>query len=114
MAYEQAIISTVAIIRITKAKYTEPPMGDSHPWQASGIVENLAQGSHPSKSITFARGLGSAACDDGHPLPRVNELWAIYFWTTPEGAQQVWQSYPAAVALKADARLRARLPHMRP
>jgi hypothetical protein len=104
--YERGAISAVALVRISKATYISPPRGDAHPWRAEAAVERALSGSFNGKRVIFHRGHGSAACDDGHPAPRAGNRWIIYFWKSIRGDHEVWQSYPAAEALRADPRLK--------
>lgn len=104
--YERGAISAVALVRITKATYVSPPRGDAHPWRASAQVDQVVSGSYVGKRVSFVRGHGSAACDDGRPVPQTGEQWVIYFWKRAGGEYEVWQSYPAAVAMVADPRLK--------
>jgi hypothetical protein len=105
--YKSGAISSVALVRITNAKYTAEPVGDAHPWQASGAVERTLRGAIPARIVRFERGWGSAACDDGRPPPKIGERWVVYFWRRGPGDERVWQSYPAKVAFEADPRLRS-------
>jgi hypothetical protein len=104
--YERGAISAVALVRITKATYLSQPRGDAHPWRAWARVDQVVSGSYAGKRFTFARGHGSAACDDGRPVPQAGEPWVVYFWKRATGEYDVWQSYPLAVAVAADPRLK--------
>jgi hypothetical protein len=104
--YQRGAISAVAVVRITKATYVGLPHGDAHPWRAEAVVERALSGSFKGNRVAFNRGHGSAACDDGHPAPRAGNRWIIYFWKPIGRGHEVWQSYPAAEALRADPRLK--------
>lgn len=113
-AYENGILSSVAVVTIVEAKYTHQPISDAHPWSATANVDLLLLGSFESKTVTFERGWGSAACDDGHPLAQAGEKWIVYFWKHPERGQLVWASYPLEVASAADPMVERSLKlHMR-
>ncbi len=101
-AYEKGIFSSVAVVTITGAKYTQQPIFDAHPWSATANVDLLLLGSFEPNTVTFERGWGSAACDDGQPLAKAGEKWIVYFWKYPERGQLVWASYPLEVASAAD------------
>jgi hypothetical protein len=106
LGHDRGAISAVALVRITRATYVSPPRGDAHPWRAWALVDQVVSGSYAGKRVSFARGYGSAACDDGHPVPKAGEPWVIYFWKRATGEYEVWQAYPAAVAMVADPRLK--------
>lgn len=101
-AYERGIFSSVAVVTIAEAKYTQPPFSDAHPWSATANVDFLLLGSFEPQTVTFERGWGSAACDDGQPLAKAGEKWIVYFWKDRERGQLVWASYPLEVASAAD------------
>lgn len=101
-AYEKGIFSSVAVVTIADAKYTQQPISDAHPWSATANVDLLLFGSFEPNTVTFERGWGSTACDDGHPLAQTGEKWVVYFWKHPERGQLVWASYPLEVASAAD------------
>lgn len=101
-AYEKGIFSSVAVVTIAEAKYTQQPISDAHPWSATARVDLLLLGSFEPKTVTFERGWGSAACDDGQPLAKAGEKWIVYFWKHPERGQLVWASYPLEIASAAD------------
>lgn len=107
MGYESRAISAAVLVRVTGARYTRDPVADAHPWRASASTLRVLRGAYPAKTVQFDRGWGSAACDDGHPRAKVGEHWVVYFWQPAKGGQQVWQSYPAEVAFKADPRIRS-------
>ena len=111
--YAVQAISAVALVRITAAQYTQPAFGDARPWRAFAKVKRTLHGSYAPRTLSFDRGWGSAACDDGRSLPKTGELWVIYFWTRGTGDQPVWQSYPLEVARRADPMI-ARRPDQRP
>lgn len=113
-AYEKGILSSVAVVTIIDAKYTQRPISDAHPWSATASVDLLLLGSFEPRTVTFERGWGSAACDDGHPLAQAGEKWVVYFWMNPERGQLVWASYPLEVASAADPMVERSLKlHMR-
>ena len=103
--YNRGTISAVVLVQIAEADYSAPPSFDAHPWIATGSVAGIYRGEYTRPTVRFERGHGSAACDDGHPPPKAGERWIVYFWKRGEGDQQVWQSYPAETALKADPNL---------
>lgn len=107
--YAKGAISAVALVEVSRANYTSPPNGDAHPWQASATVKRVLRGPYAPQRVRFTRGWGSAACDDGHPAPKVGEQWVIYFWKRAKNDQPVWQSYPANVAYAADPLLRRKV-----
>jgi hypothetical protein len=102
--YAKGVISAAALVRISRAHYSGEKYADAYPWQASATVRRVLHGVYPARVVRFARGYGSAACEDGSPAPRVGEQWIIYFWNPGNGDQRVWQSYPAKVAFEADPR----------
>lgn len=103
--YDRKIISAVALVRITNAKYLAEPIADSHPWRVSGRIERVYRGGFATETVQFERGFGSSWCDDGEAMPNPGDLWVVYYWKMPEGKQAVWQSYPMKVAIGADPRL---------
>jgi hypothetical protein len=107
--YASKAISAVALVRITKAGYIGPAAGDAHPWRASATVLRVLRGSYAGHRLSFERGWGSSACDDGRPPPKAGELWVVYFWSRGPGDQPVWKTYPADVARAADPKIRAQL-----
>lgn len=88
-SYAANVISAVALVRIEDARYTQPRVGDAHPWSAESKVVRALRKSVPAARVTFERGWGSAACDDGHPRPKKGELWVIYFWERGPADQAV-------------------------
>ena len=102
LGYERGAISAIALVRIKQAGYTQAPFSDAHPWRASGTVERVLRGSYPHAVVSFERGFGSSACDDGRLPPKAGERWVIYFWKRGAGDQPVWLSYPATLAYAAD------------
>lgn len=100
--YAREIFSSVALVTIADAKYTGEAISDTHPWSATANVDHLLLGSFEPKTVTFERGQGSSACDDGHPLAQIGEKWIVYFWKHPQRGQLVWASYPLQVASAAD------------
>lgn len=100
--YAKGIFSSVALVTIADAKYTREAFSDTHPWSATANVDHLLLGSFEPKTVTFERGWGSAACDDGHPLAKVGEHWIVYLWKHPQRGQIVWATYPLQVASAAD------------
>jgi hypothetical protein len=103
--YRISAISAVALITIKTAEYTAEPSADAHPWSASAKIDRVVFGSYDGKSVSFGRGWGSAACDEGYPLPKPGDRWVVYFWKRPEGDQIVWATYPLAIASNADPSL---------
>ncbi len=47
----------------------------------------------------------SAACDDGQPIAKVGELWALYLQRRPDGSFFASESYPLDWARRVDLRL---------
>lgn len=107
-AYKIGSITSVAIVRIVKAQFIAKPSGDAHPWQAYGVVEQTLRGSVSSKIVRFKRGLGSGACDDGRPPPKIGERWVVYYSRYSPREEPIWQSYPAKMAFEIDPQLRSR------
>jgi hypothetical protein len=105
-AYKLGLISGVALVRITRSDYIRPRLGKARPWEADGDVERLLGGSYLGRSVSFRRGSGSAACDDGLPPPRRGELWVVYIGKGATTDRPVRHSYPLGIALAADPRLR--------
>jgi hypothetical protein len=69
-------------------------------------VEKVLVGAYASKHLSFERGWGSSACDDGRPAPKAGDLWVTYFWKRGPEDQPIWKTYPAKVAFAADPKLR--------
>jgi hypothetical protein len=107
--YETGAIAAVALVTISSATYIRKSDGDAHPWRASANVSQVLRGNYASKSVTFERGWGSAACDDGEPAPKLGAKWAVYFWKKLDGTLAVWKTYPADVANSADPKLKERI-----
>ena len=103
--YVSGAISAVVLVRVASSAHTAEPSGDAKPWRAVATVERVVRGSYLPAQVVFERGWGSSACDDGHLIARVGELWVVYFWKQADGKQLVWQSYPAATAFRADTGL---------
>jgi hypothetical protein len=89
-------------VRVTEAGYTQEARGDAHPWQARATIERVLRGPRRSGAILFSRGFGSAACDDGTPVPGRGDRWVLYLSRDHRGGVVVNLSYPLAVALRED------------
>lgn len=100
--YRKGAISAVAFVTIESAEYTSPALSDSHPWSATAKIGRVIKGAYSARTVKFVRGWGSAACDDGQPLPKVGDRWVVYFWKPPERDQEAWATYPIDVASLAD------------
>jgi hypothetical protein len=101
-AHMKGFITAAALVRVLKAEYTSARISDAPPWQADALVEQILLGSHAGKVVSFQRGPGSAACDEGYPLPRPGQQWVVYFGSFPDGREVVRFTYPADVAFAAD------------
>ena len=100
--YRSGAISAVALVTIESATYTSEPFGDSHPWSATAKIDRVLRGAYQTKSVSFVRGWGSAACDDGHSAPKAGDRWVVYFWKPAEREQEAWVTYPLDIAALAD------------
>lgn len=108
----------VALVRITDAQSRPFPMSAAlhkrwpkdyqDPWRAVGTVERLLTGQWSPELVMFDRGMGSAACDDGTPKPRKGDKWVVYL-NGDLGDAAVLETYPLAVAERADPTLRGLL-----
>jgi hypothetical protein len=109
--YNGNAIVAVALVKISDGRYTHPKAedGDNHPWEVTATVQRMLKGEYEPKSVKFERGWGSAACDDGRPLPGVGEQWVVYFEKKLDGTLAVWQTYPVSVANRDDPQLKGQI-----
>ena len=103
--YRIGAISAAALITIKTADYISDSVADTHPWSASAKIDRVVLGSYGARLVSFSRGWGSAACDEGYPPPKLGDRWVVYFWKRPQGDQAVWATYPLAIASNADPSL---------
>lgn len=103
--HERGLISAV-LVTVTHARHIREATGDAHPWEALATVDRALFGSHSASTVRFQRGWGSAACDDGAPIPQPEASWVVYFSKHGNDEPRVWLAYQASVALAADPMLR--------
>ena len=106
----------VALVQITEARHLSNPMVQKMqrlfpkyeaPWRVTASVVKILVSEGSPELIAFDRGWGSAACDDGTPMPRRGDRWVVYYTSAASiGTPQILESYPLKVALRADLRLR--------
>jgi len=106
----------VAFVRIGAARHLSNDMirklhnlyrDYESPWRATASVTKVVIGQGSPELIVFDRNWGSAACDDGTPMPSRGDPWVVYYTSDHLiDAATVLESYPLAAALKADPRLR--------
>lgn len=105
----------VALVRVTDARHLSNPViqklqrinaNYQKPWRVTAKVEKMIVSDGSPELVTFDRGWGSAACDDGTAMPRRGDRWVVYYTSaTPIGSAQVLESYPLPVASRVDPRL---------
>jgi hypothetical protein len=110
--YAMGAISAIARVTVEAASYSAAPFADAHPWSATATVVQLVRGTYAPKRLHFTRGWGAAACDEGYAVPKVGDLWIIYFTEQRNGDPIVWASYPVSIA--ADADMSLQLPQIEP
>lgn len=103
--YSTGAISGVALVTIKSTKFVREPYGDAHPWAAAATIDQVVRGSYEAKTVSFVRGWGSTACDEGYAPPTPGDRWIVYFRKRPQGEQVVWASYPLRVASTSDPTL---------
>lgn len=103
--YDRGVISGVAFVTVKFTKFISEPIADAHPWAADATIDQVVRGDYDAKTVSFERGWGSAACDEGYAPPTPGDRWVLYFWKQPNGEQLVWASYPFAVVSISDATL---------
>lgn len=114
-AYAQNAKLQVAVVRITEARHLSFPISRElrranpkyeDPWRVTASVTRMVTGQLSPELITFDRGWGAAACDDGTAMPEKGDAWVVYYLADEQGRANVLHSYPMSVALRSDLRLR--------
>jgi hypothetical protein len=92
---------TSAVVRGIQARYP-----DYKPWRVAARVTEMISGDASPELVVFDR--GQSSCDDGTKIPHEGEKWVIYYKPNHLGqADEIVESYPLAVAIAADPRVRA-------
>jgi hypothetical protein len=97
----------IILARIESAAY-QKDIGDlGQSWRATARrTAGVAGMRVDQKTFEIGRTGQSTACDDGQPIAKVGETWALYLSKRPEGGYRVGASYPLAMAREIDSRLR--------
>ena len=79
---------------------------DYKPWRVAALVTKMVSGDVSPELVVFDK--GSNSCDNGTKIPHEGEKWVIYYKANQFGrADEIVESYPLAVAIQADPRVRA-------
>ena len=105
--YEQADFTSVLVAKVTDAeragqrgwKGTAIALGDLTDIPIHPDLDD-SQFPEKNKSYTIGRTGESAACDDGVPKPKANDIWVMYMFN-----DTVRQAYPMLTAYDNDPRL---------
>lgn len=101
--YTLGLISASALVEITSAEYIRDTTEPEPLWRATATVEKVLLGKITSTEVYFEH--GHEICDEIYPIPKVADRWVVYF-SDPSDVVALRNSYPASVALEADARLK--------
>ena len=95
----------IVVAVVGSAGYTGEKGLDWHPWAGTTRFKRSIKGSPVPLTFEIGRTGSTAACDDGVDPPKAGEEWVIYL-ERRDGRLTVAQSYPLAMAIHFDARLR--------
>lgn len=98
----------VVLTRVVRAAYTENPAADYGPWSGTVEVTRVLRGKPSARTFLIGRTGETSACDDGLPRPAAGDTWVLYL-AGANASQTVLHSYPLAIAMASDPKLRATL-----
>lgn len=97
----------VILARIESADYQDFIGDTGRAWRAVARRTASIQGHIVEQQVfEIGRTGQSTACDDGQPIAKVGETWALYLSRRPDGSYVASASYPLDMARKIDPRLR--------
>lgn len=101
----------VVVIRITRVTVDMKTLewDTVRPWEAVGSVERTIVGKFDARTVEIGRSGISSMCDDGHPSPKVGDVWVAYM-QKDRGKFLAYESYPLALSRRIDPRFTARHP----
>ncbi len=96
----------IIIARIETAAYVDGPSPDvGIAWTATARRTAGIRGRVEQETFEIGRSGMSSACDDGQPIAKVGEFWALYLQRRPDGSFYASASYPLEWARTIDLRL---------
>lgn len=104
--------AAVVLARIESAAHDDRFSGDrQRAWKATARRTGAIEGQPVTQEVfEIGRTGQSAACDDGQPIARVGETWALYLHRDSQGGFTASASYPLDLARRIDPRLSAIAP----
>lgn len=101
-AYEQNLISSVALVRIDKVEPLLPSSGQPDARRYTASVRSVLSGTAKNKTVEF---IAPSLCGPSVPVGATGDMWVVYFRMGPQLHQTVFTGFPVAIAYAADPRL---------